>query len=232
MLEEAINYPRNGDDAVTTIIIGGVLSILSVFLLPAFLVFGYYGRVLRATAADESEPPVFDDWGDMFVDGLKLFAITLAYFLVPTIVLAISAGGMILAAISGSDAAIAGALGGALLGFSLAAILSLVAWYLVPAALANYARTDRLGSAFAFGELKGVLLSRDYAVGWLVALGVFFAAGIVVGLLNVVPFLGALAAAFVNFYAAVVAFYLYGHAFDDAFVEDREREAPAGQPVA
>lgn len=232
MLEEAINYPRNSDDVVETILIGGVLTLLSFLLLPMFLVFGYYGRVLRAAEDDEPEPPVFDDWGDLFVDGLKLFAITLAYFLIPVIVFAASVGSVLVAAISGNDVAIASTLGGALLGFSVASLLSLVAWYLLPAALSNYARTDRIGSAFAFGELKGVLFSRDYAVAWLVALGVFLVAGIVIGLLNVVPFVGAILGVFVNFYAAVVAFYLYGHAFDDTFVDGDERETPTGRPAA
>lgn len=232
MLEEAINYPRNSDDAVKTILIGGVLTLFSFLLVPVFLVLGYYGRVLRGAEADREEPPAFDEWGDMFVDGLKLFVINFVYLLIPSIVFAVSVGGIVVAAFTGSDAAVASALGGAFLGFAVGTILFLVAWYIVPAAMANYARTDRLGSAFAFGELKGVLLSGDYAIAWLLALGVFVAAGVVVGLLNIVPILGAILAVFVNFYAAVVAFYIYGHAFADAFVPESDQESPTGQPVA
>lgn len=232
MLEEAINYPRNSDDAVKTILIGGVLTLFSVFLVPVFLVLGYYGRVLRAAEADEEEPPVFDEWGDLFVDGLKLFAIGFVYLLIPGIVLAASVGSIVVAAFTGSDAAIASALGGAFLGFSVASLLFLVAWYIVPAAMANYVRTDRVVSAFALGELKPVLLSGDYAVSWLLALGVFLAAGIVGGVLNIVPLVGAIVAVFVNFYAAVVAFYLYGHAFDDAVAPEHDQESPVGQSAA
>ena len=231
MLEEAINYPRNSDDAVKTIIIGGVLTLFGFLLVPAILVLGYFGRVLRLAGGVETEPPVFDEWGDLFVDGLKLFIVNAVYLIVPAIVMAVSVGSVIVAALTGSDVAVWSALGGAFLGFSVAGLLFLVAWYIIPAAMANYVRTDRLGSAFAFGELKPVLLSRDYVVAWLLALGVFLAGGIVVGLLNIVPLVGALVGVFVNFYAGVVAFYLYGHGFAEAATPDQDRETPSGRPI-
>lgn len=231
MIEEAINYPRNSDAAVKTIIVGGLLTLFGFLLVPAFLVLGYYGRVLQSAGADETEPPVFDEWGDLFVDGLKLFIVNAVYLIIPAIVMAVSVGGVVVAAFTGSDVAVWSALGGALLGFSVAGLLFLVAWYIVPAAMANYVRTDRLGSAFAFGELKPVLLSGDYAVAWLLALGVFLAGAIVIGLLNVIPLVGALVGVFVNFYAGVVAFYLYGNGFAEAATPKQDREAPSGRPV-
>jgi hypothetical protein len=232
MLEEAINYPRNDEENwIRTLLIGSVIALLSFLFIPVFLLFGYYVRVLRGSMTGDDVPPVFDEWGELFTDGLKAFVVAFVYLLVPGIVFAVSSGGVIVAALTGGDAGL-GALLGSLLGFLVSIVLFLVVWYVTPAALANHARTGNIGDGFAFGEIRPALTSGKYAVPWLMALGVGIAAGIVVGILNVVPFLGFLLALPVNFYAAVVAFRLYGEGFEDATqFEVESREEPAGTAV-
>lgn len=216
MFEEAINYPRNDEENwVRTVLIGSVIAFLSFLFLPIFLLFGYYVRVLRGTMAGDDVPPVFDEWGELFADGLKAFVVAFVYLLIPGIVFAVSTGGVIVAALTGGDAGL-GALLGSLVGFLVSIVLFLVVWYVTPAALANHARTGNIGDGFAFGEIRPALTSGKYAVPWLMALGVGIAAGIVVGVLNVVPVIGFILALPVNFYAAVVAFRLYGEGFEDA----------------
>jgi len=214
MIEEAIDYPRSGDDALTKILVGGVLGMLSVLVVPAFLLLGYYVRVLRSVEADVETPPAFEEWGDLLVDGLKAFAIGLVYAIVPLVVIAITAGGTIAAAVAGDVPP--GAFAGAFLGFAVGGLLWLVAMYVIPAALASFASEGRVGAAFDWSVLRPVLLHGRYATGWLVALVFFVVAGVVVGILNVVPPLGFVVGAFVNFYVGVAAAYLYGHAFVDA----------------
>lgn len=214
MIEEAINYPRDGDDARTTILIGGVLGLLSVLVVPIFLLLGFTIRVLRSVESGEETPPTFGDWGELFVDGLKAFAIAVVYFVVPFVVLAITAGGTILAAVTGDVTP--GAIAGALVGISIAGVLWLVALYVLPAALASFASADRLGAAFDTTALRRVLLDGRYATAWLVAFGFFIVAGVVIGVLSVVPPLGFVVGAFLDFYVGVAAAYLYGHAYVDA----------------
>jgi hypothetical protein len=230
MLDKAINYPRNSDDALVTILIGGVLTLFSFLLVPLLPLYGYLMNVLRSGMDHGEEPPVFDDWGDLFVEGAKVFVISLAYFLVPMIILAVTVGGAVISIIAGNAGA--GAALGALAGFGLATLVSLVFYYVLPAALANFARSGDIGSAFAFGELRPVLLSGSYAKGWLLALGVIVVAAIVASLLNIVPLLGAIVGVFVTFYAIVAAFYIYGQAFEDASRRSEPPESPAGQPAA
>ncbi|ELK50823.1 hypothetical protein D320_16325, partial [Haloferax sp. BAB-2207] len=86
MISESLNYLRNGEDWVKTVLIGGVLGLLSVLIVPTFLVIGYLLRVVRATMKGDEEPPVFDDWGEMAIDGVKGFAIAFVYALVPAII--------------------------------------------------------------------------------------------------------------------------------------------------
>jgi hypothetical protein len=228
MIEEAINYPRSGDDALTTILIGGVLGLLAVLVVPIFLLFGFTVRVLRSVEAGEETPPTFGEWGDLLVDGVKAFAIVLVYSIVPLVVLGVTAGGVAVAALTGDVRP--GAIAGAFLGVSVAGILWLVAFYVIPAALASFASEGRMGAAFDTTVLRGVLLDSGYATAWLVALVIFVVAGIVVGVLNAVPPVGFVVGAFVNFYVGVAAAYLYGHAFVDASAGDVPPETGA-QPA-
>ena len=214
MIQEAIDYPRNGDDAVTTLLIGGVLGLLSVLVVPIFLLFGFSVRVLRSVEDGEETTPTFDEWGELFVDGLKAFAIVLVYSIVPMIVLGVTVGGTIAAAVAGDVRP--GAIAGAFLGFALGGVLWLLAFYVIPAALASFASEGRMGAAFDTAVLRRVLLDGDYATAWLVAFVLFVVAGVVVGVLQALPPLGFVAAAFVNFYVGLSAAYLYGNAFVDA----------------
>ncbi|MFC7177702.1 DUF4013 domain-containing protein [Halosegnis marinus] len=207
-LESAVNYPRESENPWTAIAIGSALTLFSVLLLPAVLLVGYYQRVLRASMDDEAVP-VFDDWGDLFVEGLKAVVVVVAYSLVPALVIGASIASAA-GAVLGDGGLLSGALAlGALFGVLLGGLLGLVLWYVAPAGLANLARTGRIASAFALGDLRHTLVHRDYAVSWLVALGVVFVAGIVTSVFNLVPF-GFVLGIPVTFYAAVVAFHLYG----------------------
>lgn len=231
MLEEAINYPRESDDVVKTIVIGSVLTLLSFLIVPIFFLLGYYQRILRASMNDE-ELPVFDEWGDLFVEGLKAFVVVFLYLLVPLIVLGFSAASAFGAVLSGDVNAISGSLlAGAVLGTLLAGLLTLVFWYAIPAALANLARTDSISSAFAWSELKGVLFDSEYAVAWALALGVLIVAGIVAGVFNLVP-LGFIIAIPVNFYGAMVAFNLYGRGVEASTDLEAGPETPGGRAAA
>ena len=214
MIQEAIDYPRTGDDAVTTLLIGGVLGLLSVLVVPIFLLFGFGVRVLRSVEDGEETPPTFDEWGELFVDGLKAFAIALVYSIVPIVVFGVTAGSVAVAALAGDVPP--GAIAGAFLGFALSGLLWLVAFYAIPAALASFAREGRVGAAFDASLLRRVLLDGDYAAAWLVALVFFVAASVVVGIFQAIPPLGLVVGAFVNFYVGLAAAYLYGNAFVDA----------------
>lgn len=229
--EDAVNYPRQGDDPWRTILIGGVLGLLSVLVVPVFLVLGYYVRTLRAAIENENEPPVFDEFGDLFVDGITAFVVGFVYLLIPALVFGFSVGGIAISAILTGDVGI-GAIAGAVAGFSLSFVLGLIAWYVLPAAIANAIHEGRIGAGFAFGTLRRQLLSGTYVVAWLMAFGLFIVGGIVTSILSVIPPLGFIAGAFVNFYVGVAAFYLYGRAYAEMETTEPTPQAPAGQTTA
>lgn len=232
MISESITYLRNSNEIVKTVLIGGLLSLLSFLLIPAFIVLGYFVRVLQRTMDGNDEAPIFEDWESLLVDGLKAFAIMLVYGLVPAMVGFVLVGGGIMAALSGDVGSL---IGGAsiLFGVLLSLVLGLAAWYIIPAATANFAETGRLSDGFDVGTLRPVLLSGIYATGWLMALGVIVLGGIVVSLLSLVPVIGALAGVFVSFYAAVAAYYIIGHTWADLRTAETRRERVVDkQPAA
>ena len=214
MFTNSLDYLRQREDWKRTVAIGGLLSLLGFLLVPALLVMGYVLRVLRATMrGDREHPPVFDDWGEMAVDGLKAFVITLVYGFVPGVVLLAAFVFGFAGFASGSDA---GAVTGGLvwlLGGLLSFVLGLAVAYVIPAALLNYAEKDSLGAGFAAGDVFAILTDRAYMTAFGYAFVLFLAVGVVSGLLNAIPILGAVAGAFLGFYAAVMAAYIYGTSY-------------------
>ncbi|GGK66253.1 DUF4013 domain-containing protein [Haloarcula sebkhae] len=233
MFQEALSYPRDSDSAVKTIAIGGVLLLLSFLVVPVFFVFGYIVRTLRAVLNGEAEPPVFDDWGDLGMDGLKVFAIGFVYSLIPAAIalVAVFASGATLG-LGGNGAGSGLAVGLIALVATLAmTVLSLAIAYVLPAAIVAYVRTDSIAAAFAPAELRRLAFSRTYATGWLVAFGISLLAGVVIGVLNAVV-IGAVLVPFVTFYANVAGTYAVGTAVRDMPVVDAGDETPDAQPAA
>src|SRR6056297_2499376 len=112
MISDSLNYLRNDEDWVKTVLIGGVLSLLSVLVVPTILVAGYLVRVVRATMHGDERPPAFDEWGDMAVDGLKATVIAFAYALVPMIVAGVLVAGSLFTLFLGQGSNGASILGG------------------------------------------------------------------------------------------------------------------------
>ncbi|AFK19562.1 DUF4013 domain-containing protein [Haloferax mediterranei ATCC 33500] len=186
----------------------------SFLIIPMFLLFGYLVRVLGATASGDPEPPAFDDWGGMAVDGVKGFVVTLVYGFVPFALIAVSFGIGMGGAGTGNDAA-AGILGGiGALGMLVSFVALFVLYYLVPAALTNMAVEGDFGAAFDFSRLKDILLSVDYLVAWLIPFLIAFVAQAVTSLLVTVTFgLGFILVPTIQFYTNVAVFYMFGRAF-------------------
>jgi len=233
MFQEAITYPRESDSAVKTIAIGGALLFLSVLVVPLFFVFGYVVRTLRAVLNGETEPPVFDDWGELGMDGLKAFAIAFVYSLVPTVIVTAALFLTVVSFGPSGDTLLSGLVAGLLVTVAVLGMLviSLAAAYAVPAAVVAYVRTDSVGAAFSPSELRPLVFSRTYATGWLVAFGISLIAGVVISVLNATV-VGAVLAPFVVFYAYVAGTYAIGTAVREMPAVDPGDVLPDGRPAA
>lgn len=232
LLTEALEYPRSRDDWLKTVLIGGLLGLFTWLLVPAILLAGDIVRVLRGSVAGNETPPVFEGWDDLFGDGLRASVIAFVYGLIPALVLGLTAvvGGLIAA--GGGDVSLGASGLVVLLGGLLALVLGLLAAYVVPAAVANYAETGRMGAGFSWSTLRPVLFSGTYATAWATAFVIILVAGVVSDVLNVVPLLGLVVGAFVGFYAAVSAYYVVGRAWAEMHPVEAERmDRPENSPA-
>lgn len=224
---EIVKYPMESDDWIKTNLIGGVLIFFGFLLIPLFFVYGYIIETIGGWLADDSAPPVFDDWGELLGSGVQAWLISIVYLLVPLIVAGVTIGGSITAMATGSEIGAAAGTGSLFVGLTVSAILSLAFGYLSVVALVNFAREGRFGAAFDFGVIKTVALDQDYAIAWLVSVGVFA----LVGIVGMVPFLGWIITPFATFYAAIIAANLWASGFTqalestDGIVQQRGEEA-------
>lgn len=153
-LGRTIRYPTQREDWLRTVGIGGILIFFGFLLVPLFLVYGYLMRTIKGSLSQESVPPAFGDWGELLVDGVQAWVISLVYLLVPLVVAALTVGGSIVAAATGTRTGAAAGAGGLFFGLTLTAVLSLLFGYLAAVAIVNFARQDRFGAAFDVGVLR------------------------------------------------------------------------------
>ena len=154
IISDALPYPSSNWKKV---LILGVFLILSFVIIGIFLVLGYFLRIVKSTIVGVDELPEFDDFGDMFVDGLKVFLVYIIYFLIPGIVIV---SGVIasLASLAATSTSISTAPASffALIGITgiIGVILALIFGLFAYIAVANMAYYDSdLGAAFRFSEI-------------------------------------------------------------------------------
>lgn len=228
MFEAGLRYPWNDGDGVEELLVGSVLLLLGVLVLPLVLVSGYQLRVVRDVLRGDAEPPAWDEWGDLLVDGLKVWLASLVYAGVPALLLAVAVVAFFVPVTQPSRV-----LGALLVLAALVSVpLAILAWYVFPAALANLAHSGSLAAAFAPRRLWRVVTDGEYLRGWLLGLVVAVAGGFL-GLIASSTVVGAVAAPFVAFYTGVSVSYLFATgaartgAFGDATAEPPTDDADA-----
>lgn len=222
MLSEAISFPTDGDDLGRTYLIACGLILGSFFIGITFIpLYGYYLRVIDAGRTGYGELPPFDDWEELIVDGIKMFAVNFLYAGIPGL-LFFGVGMFVLFGISLSAFSESGALVllvmlfGGLVTF-LFGLLWLVGSFAAPAALAHMRAEGEFEAALQVRTVLGLMATGDYVVAVLLA----FVVGGTVSMIG--SFLAILLVGLpVLFFGGVVTFHLYGQGYQ------RAREAKLG----
>lgn len=225
MLEDGLSYPLRGD-WIGRVAIGGILGFLSILVIPAFAISGYTLDVIRRTVAGEDEPPEWDDWGELIVDGIKVAIVGFVYSIVPTVV--ILGLGFVLLGIGGAAGDAGGGIlaGVGILTFLLLIPVMFVVYYLVPAALANMAIKGNLGAAFDVQVMREVVLTSEYFLAVLMPIVVGILLNVVASILAFTV-VGLVLVPFVSFYGQVAVFRMFGTAFANTSGKSGEsRSAP------
>jgi RNA polymerase subunit RPABC4/transcription elongation factor Spt4 len=173
-----------------------ILIVFDVIPIVNWIVIGYAARVLRESPSSDV-PPRLERYGEMFVDGAKVFFASLIYMIIPVILIAagiasffmnVSVQGPPNLLISRPGAMIFGGTGIAmvLLGLLLAFFFLLI----LSVGMAHMIRTAKFGKAFALGEIFGVI----HGIGWVRYIGwavlVFVIAVLVGGVAGAIPYVG------------------------------------------
>lgn len=190
---------------VTKILIGGLFYIATMFLIGAFFILGYCARLARNVVAGVQHPlPEWDDLGEYFGEGLRLFGVV-CVFIIPLVMLGLifaipvaMADGIDNEALSN----VAGALAGCL--WCMLVPIGLAVSFLMPAALMRVILQQRFNAAFEFGEIWQFVKANigNYLLAFVVALVARFLGGMGIFLLCIGIF-------FTGFWAFVVSTHAY-----------------------
>jgi len=201
VISDSMRYPSTD---WKKIIVLGLLFMFSFLIVPAFLLYGYVFRVIKASLAGIEGLPDYEEWGEMLVDGIKLFLVHILYML-PAIIIGIYSILMFAVALhtfsylnpaTAINPTIIYSLfgGSAALGIGFAIIYSLVVYPIMAVGIGNMAFCNGdLGSAFKLDEI----FSTISKIGW-VDLIIWYIAVIIVGittfvagsLIAMIPILG------------------------------------------
>ncbi len=227
-VKEIFMYPTKDKEWPVKMIIGIALSILPIV---NFFCSGYAYRIFKAGLAREPfTMPEWGEWGDIFIQGLIIFALRLLYFLIPLACMGTGSVFLVIAFVLKDKTGyfppgmiLPGAL---LIGIGL--ILAIVAAVLFPMALALYAKSnEQFGAAFRIWEIVPRIFRAldDYFIAIILMVCVFFAYFV----LSVIPYIGILFALLLSFYLKYLFYYaLFGSACAGALEEPAAAQPPAG----
>jgi len=168
-----------------------LLLIISCIIFP--LILGYIMRIFRGAP----KAPELNEWGSMFIDGIKLFIVGLIYA-IPLIIVALVVFGIAIftgifsmtAVGQGNPAAIAGLIMTSLFGAIILAIVSIIIGLILATAIVRFARMDSFGEAFNFTAISnhiGKIGIGSYIIALII---MFIIICIIESIIMMIPYIG------------------------------------------
>lgn len=205
---KAFSYVFEDPDWVRKVLIGGLFYLASFLIVGWFFLLGYLAQLVRNVIAGVARPlPEWDDLGTYFSEGLKLFGVSLVYFIpVIALVIAFIVPTVFLAAVTDHDSHVPDAI--MPLMFFMLVPLTLAISAILPVAVVRVIDTGRFGAAFEFGAIFE-FITKNFT-NYLLALLVHFVAnfasqfGIALCCIGVV---------FTAFWSVTVSAHAFGQAY-------------------
>ncbi len=189
IISDSIKYPSSNWGKV---LILGVITIASILIVPIFLLIGYLFRIIKATLAGLDELPEFDEIGEMFVDGLKVFVVGIVYF-IPVAIISAIVGALIGSSNAASLSLNPYMIWAVVLGYIVYIIVAAIIGLIEVIAIANMAYYDgELGAAFRFSEI----LDHIAKIGWgkyiitYIVIAIVASIGFLIGFLTIFIIIG------------------------------------------
>ena len=165
------------------------LMLIIATILLGIPLMGYAMKVLRG----EKPAPEVNDWGALFIDGIKYFIVSLIYALPIIIVWILVMGASAAAIMSGNYSAMMAALGAMALGVLVMFVLGVIIAVFEVIGIVRFARTGSIGEALNMSAILATINKIGwvpYIIALIVLIVVGIIVGIIVGILTMIPYLG------------------------------------------
>jgi len=191
------------------VLIGGLFTLASFFIVGAFFVLGYYARVIRNVIARDPKPlPEWDDLAVYFAEGLRLFFICLIYMLPMLVIGCFFILPMIFSGAVDSEAARGLLTGVGMMFWCLTVPVGFALSFWIPAALLFAVVHQDFGAAFRFSEIAAFI--RGNLLNYVIAIVVMLVARFLAGFGVVLCFIGVI---FTMFWSGLVTAYALAEAW-------------------
>jgi hypothetical protein len=209
------------------LLIGAALYMLPIVnIITGLFAYGYALEVAKRSMNQDFSLPEWTDGRSLLTNGILATVIGLLWMIPALIIIMIAFVGAGIGA-----ASTGGGITGLIVAITIAVIVFLATWYVLPSALLNYAQHTTFGAGFDFHTITSRALTKKYLVGWLLAFLVAVAVTLVG--VGIIILLGALASnapvggvvigilayiinGFVAFVELIIMFALYGEAWAKA----------------
>ncbi len=165
------------------------LMLIIATILLGIPLMGYAMKVLRG----EKPAPEVDDWGTLFIDGIKYLIVSLIYALPIIIVWVLVMGASAAAIMSGNYSAMMAAFGAMALGVLVMFVLAVIIAVFEVIGIVRFARTGSIGEAFNISAILATINKIGwvpYIIALIVLIIVAIIVGIIAGILMMIPYLG------------------------------------------
>jgi hypothetical protein len=161
-----------------------IIALVVIGILLGFFASGYVIRVYRGT----KPAPDFENWGDLFLDGFRMFIVTFLWML-PVIVVIVAvaaiAAAVFVSSMSGSSAGILLIVLG-LIALLVAVIVAVIVILFATMGVIRFARTGSIREGIRFSKIR----EHIAMIGWgkyIIALVVLFVVNIIFMLIILIP---------------------------------------------
>jgi hypothetical protein len=165
------------------------LMLIIATILLALPLMGYAMKVLRG----EKPAPEVEDWGTLFIDGIKYLIVSLIYALPIIIVWVLVLGASAAAIMSGNYSAMMAAFGAMAIGVLVMFVLGVIIAVFEVIGIVRFARTGSIGEAFNISAILATINKIGwvpYIIALIILMIVGIVVGIIVGILSMIPILG------------------------------------------
>lgn len=162
MFIDGLAYPFDKENTLQVLGIGTLYTIGIVLLFPILLVTGYFAHIIGESNKNDNKLPEITNVGELFIDGLKMFIVTIVYGL---ILASVGLGVGILSLGFGQSSTIF---------FSISMLLLIpifVLGYLFMAAgMVNFCKNDyKIIKAFDFNEIMDFAFTGKFTIAFLIS---------------------------------------------------------------